>query len=325
MIKRLFPWHEAIVRDLNSARAAGRFAHGILIEGPPGLGKLDLAFLVAADSLGAAPVLEDGRVQPPAHPDFRWITLEPDDKGRLRKQITVNQVRDVCADLALTSFSGGAKVAVIAPADRMNRNAANSLLKTLEEPSPGTLLILVRARTATLPATVASRCQRLRIAAPDPDSAARWLRERGGEANWERLLCLAGGSPLAAESLAAAGHGDLDERFSRQITELLAGRVDPVEVAAEWSGEDLGACLEWLSVWTDQLARRRLTGSWAVQPPVQTPESVIDAIPAEWIYWYRDDLHEAMRRTDGALNVELTLENLLVPWAEGLEPQEARG
>jgi DNA polymerase-3 subunit delta' len=325
LIKSVFPWHDLIVRDLNTARAAGRFAHGILIEGPSGLGKLDLAFLIAADTLGAAPVLDGGRVQPPVHPDFRWVTLETDDKGRLRKQITVGQVREVCGDLALTSYAGGAKVAIIAPAERMNRNAANSLLKTLEEPSPGTLLILVRARTATLPVTVASRCQRVRVAAPDPASAVRWLRERGGDGNWERLLCLGGGSPLAAESLAAAGHGDLDTRFSRQLAELLERRADPVEVAAEWAGEDLETCLTWLSVWTDELARRRLTGSWTVPPVVPVPESVIDAIPAEWIYWYRDDLHGAMRRTDGALNVELTLENLLVPWAGGLEPQEARG
>ena len=160
--------------------------------------------------------------------------------------------------------------------------------------------------------------------APDPDAAARWLRDRAGAANWDRMLCLAGGSPLAAESLAASAHDRLDARFSQQISDLLSGRADPVEVAADWSGEELETCLGWLSVWTDQVARRRLTGSWNVPPPVETPESVIDAIPAEWIYWYRDELHGAMRRTDG-VNVELTLENLLVPWAAGLEPQEARG
>ncbi len=325
MIESLFPWQDGIVRDLNTARSAGRFAHGILIEGPSGLGKLDLAFLIAADALNAPAVVADGRVQPPAHPDFRWVTLEPDDKGRMRKQITVNQVRGVCADLDLTSYSGGAKVAVIAPAERMNRNAANSLLKTLEEPTPGSLLILVRARTATLPATVASRCQRVRVAAPDPDAAVRWLRERAGEANWPRLLCLAGGSPLGAEVLAASGNDGLDARFARQISDLLMERADPVEVAADWAGEELETCLAWLSVWTDQLAKRRLTGAWAVPPPCDAPESVIDAIPAEWIYWYRDDLHGAMRRTEGALNLELTLENLLVPWARRLEPQEARG
>ena len=324
MIKSIFPWQDAIVRDLNTARSAGRFAPGILIEGPSGLGKLDLAFLIAGDALGAPPVLEEGRVQPPVHPDFRWVTLEPDDKGRLRKQVTVDQIRAVCGDLSLTSHSGGAKVAVIAPAERMNRNAANSLLKTLEEPTPGTLLILVRARTGTLPATIASRCQRVRVVAPDPDAAGRWLRDRAGDADWGRMLCLAGGSPLAAESLAASGHDRLDARFSKQIIELLSGRADPVEVAADWSGEELETCLAWLSVWTDQVARRRLTGSWSVPPPVETPESVIDAIPTEWIYWYRDELHGAMRRTDG-VNVELTLENLLVPWSAGLEPQEARG
>ena len=118
---------------------------------------------------------------------------------------------------------------------------------------------------------------------------------------------------------------ELDARFSRQLAELLERRADPVEIAADWSGEDLETCLTWLSVWTDELARRRLTGAWSVPPPVSVPESVIEAIPAEWIYWYRDELHGAMRRMDGALNVELTLENLLVPWAGGLEPQEARG
>ncbi len=327
MIENRFPWHKSLVSDLNTAIDGDRLGHGLLIEGPHGLGKLDLAFLVAGAVLDKTPVVEDGRVQPPSHPDFRWVTLETDDKGRLRKQVTVDQVREACRALSLTSYAGGAKVTVVAPAERMNRNAANSLLKTLEEPNPDTLLILVRARTDTLPATIASRCQRLRVPIPETGDAELWLRERHGDADWPRLLHLAGGAPLTAADYATAGYEAVDGRFSEHMAGLLCGRMDPIEVAAEWASADQGleGCLRWLSAWTDHVAWRRQTGSWRVQPPVETPETVIDAIPAAWIYWYRDEVHRAMRRMDGALNVELTLENLLVPWAQGLEPQEGHG
>jgi DNA polymerase-3 subunit delta' len=311
--------------DLEKARSSGRLAHALLIEGPEGLGKLDLAFLLAARVLEVAPVTEGDRMLPPVHPDFHWVTLEEDEKGKTRRQITVDQIREACAELAMTSYGGGNKVTVIAPADRMNRNASNSLLKTLEEPTPGTLLILVRMRLDTLPATIASRCQRVRLTAPGTAVAERWLSDRASEPReWTRLLHFAGGAPLRAERLAAEGFLDTDTRFSGHLAGLLAGRLDPVDVAAEWAGEELPLCLAWLQHWTTRVARRLSLGNWEIPPAVDMPESVIEAIPPTRVYWYLDAVNTAMRRTDGSLNVELTLENLLVPWAHGLEPSETR-
>ncbi len=92
------------------------------------------------------------------------------------RQIRIEQVRELADELALTSHQGGYKVGILTPADALNRFAANALLKTLEEPPARTLLILVATQPSRLPATILSRCQRLRVRAPEPRAGARLAR-----------------------------------------------------------------------------------------------------------------------------------------------------
>src|SRR5581483_3689892 len=98
------------------------------------------------------------RTERDLHPD--WIQVQPVDDSR---QIRIEQVRDLAQELSLTSHQGGYKVGVLSPADVLNRFAANALLKTLEEPPPRTVLILVATQPSRLPATILSRCQRIRV------------------------------------------------------------------------------------------------------------------------------------------------------------------
>ncbi len=115
------------------------------------------------------------RVLARAHPDLSFLGLEEDSK-----QIRIEQVRELSAELALTSHGGGYKVAIVTPADALNRFAANALLKTLEEPPARTLLILVVTQPSRLPATVLSRCQRLRVRAPQRAQSLAWLEAARG-------------------------------------------------------------------------------------------------------------------------------------------------
>lgn len=320
MNKLEFPWHKTAWQEFEAALAAGRLSHAFLIEGPQGLGKLHLAFRMAARVLEVPWPLADPPI-PLQHPDLMWVTLETDDEGKQRKQIGIQQIRDTCANLAMTSYSGGWKVAVVWPAEQLNPHSANALLKTLEEPAPRTLLLLVRSRLDTLPATVASRCQRVRIGPPSTDEAVTWLEARAGEGDWRRLLALAGDAPLLALLLAEEGFRELDEEFAADLLGVVDNRREPLEVAAQWARRPLPMTLRWLDVWTAELVRIKATGSSrslsaARQKALQT---ALEGIPLQRLFRYKDEVRAAMTRNDGVFNTQMVLESLLVPWADKLE------
>lgn len=285
--------------------------HALLLEGPAGLGKRQFAWRIAglALDIGSDPTVDEYNV--PQHADLHFLTLEDD-----KKQIGVDAVRNLCRALEMTSHSGGYKVAVIDPADAMTRQAANSLLKTLEEPTPDTLLVLVRARLDTLPVTIASRCQRIRFPIPDADIAQKWLGDRIPDVNPARLLALAGGSPMRAIKLHGRGMDDLDRRFHRDILEIASGAADPVSVAEQWAKQDLADCLDWLNVFVCRVIARKTAGGVAGAADLQ---NLIDTLGLERLYWYLDDLQAARRRSRFALGSQSVLEGLLIPWTGKLE------
>ncbi len=315
-----FPWHAAAWREFEAALAADRLGHAYLIEGPQGLGKLHLAFRMAARVLGTPWPAADPPV-PLQHPDLNWITLETDDEGKQKKQIGIHQIREVCANLAMTSYSGGWKVAVVWPAEQLNPHSANALLKTLEEPAPRTLLLLVRSRLDTLPATIASRCQRVRIAPPSPAEAIPWLEARAGAGDWRRLLALAGDAPLMALLLAEEGFGELDKKFAADLLGILGRRREALEVAAEWARQPLPMTLRWLDVWTSELVRWKAAADSGLDTaPQRALQTALEGIPLQRLFRYRDEVRSAMTRNDGVFNTQMVLEGLLVPWADRLEP-----
>jgi len=179
---RLLPWHATAVEQARTAWSADRFPHAILLQGAEGLGKRELA-----SWLGAAVLCEasaTGSLQfcghcascqliaAGSHPDRYWVNPEED-----KQQISVDQIREISARLTQTSFRHGYKVAVVEPAHQMTISASNSLLKTLEEPTPRSVLILVTSRPSGLPATVRSRCQKMAVHGPSAKEAIDWLRQ----------------------------------------------------------------------------------------------------------------------------------------------------
>ena len=319
MEKFNFPWHEVAWREFETALASDRLSHAYLVEGPQGLGKLHLAFRMAARLLGAEWPAEDPPI-PLLHPDLLWVTLEEDEDGKQRKQIGIQQIRDTCAELAMTSHGGGWKVAVVWPAEQLNPHSANALLKTLEEPPPQTLLLLVRSRLDTLPATIASRCQRIRIAPPPAPEAVHWLEERGGKADWGRLLSLAGGAPLMALLLHEEGALELDAECRGDLLGILGGGKEPVEVAAGWARRPLSVNLRWLDIWTTELVRFKAAGETPPMPAAacRALQTALERIPLHRLFRYRDEIRSATVRIDGAFNPQLVMESLLLPWADNL-------
>mgnify|MGYP000439164282 CR=1 FL=1 len=140
---------ERAFERLRDARKSGRLAHACLLSGPPGSGKKWLAEEMAALVLGT------NAKEVATHPDFQQIA--PESKSR---RILIAQMRDLERSLHMKPLLGAHKIAVIQDADRLQPEAANAFLKTLEEPPSGVHLLLLTSRPGQLLATVRSRCQR---------------------------------------------------------------------------------------------------------------------------------------------------------------------
>lgn len=259
------PWTHGARTSLRAAFAGPRAPHALLIEEAPGAGGEWLAAwvaqLVLCRSPSAAPCGSCAgcrRVLSHQHPDLNWVT--PEEGSR---QIKIEQVRELSAELALTSHAGGYKVGVVSPADGLNRFAANALLKTLEEPPPRTLLVLVATQPSRLPPTVLSRCQRVRLRAPSRAQAVQWLTEARGPHPWEAALDTLGEAPLIAvqadpEEVAAVGS---DAR--RTLDALVARGADPVATAERWARSELPLRLHCFENWlTERIRQAERSGAF---------------------------------------------------------------
>src|SRR6185312_7049808 len=247
---RELPWLIAPFARAREALARGRLGHAVLIHAAAGLGGEVLAqrltMLVLCDAKADRPCGQCASCQLFAahtHPDFHWIEI---DRAEKATQIKVEQIRALANTLSLKSYRGGYKVAVIAEADALNVNAANALLKTLEEPAPATLLILCASRPSRLPPTIVSRCHKLSVGVPSRTVALAWLGARKPLSAWPKLLELAGGAPLRALELEASGVLELDGEMAAALERLAAGKLDLLGTAERWAKEDLELRLAWL-------------------------------------------------------------------------------
>lgn len=209
--------HEQEERALSDALRSGRMHHAWLLAGAKGLGKATLAYRFARAALGAErigprPLDVDPqdtvarRVGALSHPDLFVLRRGLNERGKPRREITVDDARELGHFFSLAPSEGGMRVAIIDAVDDLNRNAANAILKTLEEPPARSVLLLVcHAPGAILP-TIRSRCRRLALR-PQPDAIVRAALGGGDDA----LVALAKGRPGRAIAYAAQG---VDARFA---------------------------------------------------------------------------------------------------------------
>jgi DNA polymerase III subunit delta' len=220
-----------------------RVSHALLIQDAPGAGGTQLAVWLAQQLLGVTEV--------DRHPDCTRIGLLEESK-----QIRVEQVRELAAHLAFASHQGGFKVALIDPADALNWNAANALLKTLEEPPARTVLILVAQQPSRLPATLLSRCQRIRIRAPERGAALEWLRSSIGEGPWDAVLDVIGNAPLLAAQLDPRAVLQIRDETLGALADLAARRADAAQLAEGWGRSELALRLACFETWLTERIRR---------------------------------------------------------------------
>ncbi len=292
---RLFG-HEAAQADFLAAFNSGRMHHGWLITGPRGLGKATLAWKIARFLL-ATPEDEDGLFAPPppttldipddhptahrlralADPNFRLVRRSSNDKGdRLRAVIGVEDIRLLKERLALSSADGRRRAVIVDAADEMNPQAANALLKLLEEPPAKVTLLLIAHQPAKLLPTIRSRCRMLRLRPLNPQDLADALTAAGAEiAPDDRLALaeLAGGSVGEAFRLCAqdglakyraliallSGHPRMDRARMIAFAETASTRAGPEAFETAATLIDL------------VLSRLALTGTRQAAPPQAAP------------------------------------------------------
>ena len=255
------PWLDAPFAAVRASAAAGRLPQGLLVQDSPGAGGLRLvkriAQLVLCSAGEAAPCgicSSCRRVDSGEHPDLLRIAPKEDSK---LQQITVDDIREACEQMVMTSYEGRGSVAVIHPADAMNQNAANSLLKTLEEPRPNLHIVLVTSRPSALPATVLSRCLRLKIPPPDRAASLAWLKTQRASPDWPAALDAVGGAPLEAFDADPALLRQLRDESWQALREAIQGSLDVIRTADAWAKGDLALRLNCIESY---LTRRVLEG-----------------------------------------------------------------
>lgn len=334
MNSNLHPWLSPALGSLLALHRSQRLPHALLIESAEGLAEADLAqalakALVCERSLqadqSASHLLVDGAcgsckqcllVQAGSHTDIK--SLEPEEKG---KAIKVDAIRALVDFLQQSSFQGGYKVALISPAEAMNVNAANALLKTLEEPTPNTLIVLMAHEAGRLLPTIRSRCQVVSLHKPSIEQGLAWLMRDAAheQASCERMLAMAHGSPLLAQSYL---EDDALARFDAMLVDLAAvlKRQQSIsEVAERWAADEALLRVTWLSIWAQALVKQAMLGARYLRLGEQA-DKMFDYLvsknnPTQLLALEQDILAQrALLQGPSNPNKALLFESLLAKW-----------
>lgn len=322
------PWHQEQWSRITRARESGRLPHALLLAGAPGLGKADFARRLSdslvcpqagegGDACGRCPSC--GSAQAGTHPDQRFVA--PEEPGR---PIKIDAIRQLTANSVLSANEGGFRVFVIEPADTMNHAASNALLKTLEEPRPRTLLILVSSRPDRLAATIRSRCQLLKFAIPGAELTRTWLRERGIDDNVDELLAVSGGAPLRA--LQAREHGWLEEsrRLSEELLTLKHRKTNPLTIVEEWEKRPLHLLSDSLKRCLSDLVKlvSGLHDAVIYHPGMRADLQCLgEGIDLRKLYGFNDEVLRLDREASNNLNVQMQLEHIVNRWLQITRPE----
>ncbi len=322
----LYPWFQTNWQALIGRHADGNLPHALLITGKAGLGKRELALHFAQSLLCRNPMGDAWQscghchscqlFAADNHPDF--LALEPVEEG---KTIPIDTVRQAAAFLGLTSQYGGHQILLVNPAEALNRNSANSLLKTLEEPTRDSVILLLSSQPSRLLPTIRSRCQKILLTEPSTLQASDWLAQalldRGIEINLatqQQLLVMADNAPLRALDYAVQGMHLQFAEVLQDFTELAGAHANPIEVAERWSSlNPLQVCL-WLTTWVSGAIRLKSAAPTADNPQQGVLRDLSARTDIKGLFMMLDRLKEALRALEGQANKQLVVEDLLAVW-----------
>jgi len=325
----IYSWQKTQWQQIRQLLAAERLPHALLLHGNQGLGKADFAKALAYSVLCDEPTDDHqacGRcnachlMAAGTHPDMHY--LEPTAATGSKSKnpvlnIRIDVIRSLCEKLNQTSQFSGYRVAILDQADKLTTSAANSLLKTLEEPGQKVLLILVTARTYRLPITIRSRCQSIRFNMPDEQTALQWLRQNiastedaitYSEQQLQQALKLAFGSPLT--SLNHLQDMEYQQILSEALTANISGK-NSLEYAAKLAKYSKVKTLEGLLSWTSDLTKLTACGSECqiINEQHRRPlQQLSEKADQQRLYRFQDQLNFNILHSSIAVNEQLLWE-----------------
>ena len=314
MFEPLPPWLQTQWAALDKRRQDGNLPHALLIEGPAGIGKYLFARF-AAHALLCTEASEQGAcgqcsscvlLRSQSHPDINEISPAQDSAV-----IKIDQIRDMVAWLQLTRQYHSYKIAIVSPADAMNRNAANSLLKTLEEPAANSVILLLAEQRGVLPPTVVSRCQRVTLGLTDRPSALTWLASQGVE-NPSAALSLAADGPLLATADNQAELADTRQRLFSAWQNILLGKASVAKSVESIEDIPTRSCLTLMSSWVADITRLQVDqNAYIRHSDLRCELSALSYTLAteQWFTLY-DQLLQLFRSDSASIKTQAVLEGI---------------
>ena len=316
-----FPWQITNWQRLLSAQQQDRLPHALLLCGKNGMGLEQFSYAFAARLLCTDTDSSEQAcgqckscllLQAGNHPDL--LSINPEAPG---KQIKVEPVRELVSFIQTTSQYGKHKIVILNPAEAMNRSAANGLLKTLEEPPAGSLLILLSEKTAFLPITIRSRCQRIEFQPSRSQESLDWLQSKlGDEVDADEILSLAQGAPLKAVEIYQSDEQQAQLELLEDLQKLKQQPCDPIKLAEKWLAWDASRVFRHLIDFFAMMSRMKL-GSEANNSPVHKHlQGIIKGLDLEQLIRCYDVLLKHYNAASGpiSLNKQGLLEDFIIHW-----------
>jgi DNA polymerase-3 subunit delta' len=337
----ILPWQTSDWNRLTSN--TDRLHHGILIHARSGTGMREFVFALAQfficenqdqTTRSACQVCQNCRLfLAGSHPDFHAVTSEfetvtgrisllsaysnryQDAKEREKKSkpsrvISVEQVRKLISRFSTHTHIASTRVALIMPADRLNINAANALLKLLEEPPDQSILILATSQTARLPKTILSRCVLFPLAAPNREQSLHWLEEYIPEELRIPALDLSNNEPLNARVMVEAKQLEDRQNYLEGLISTLENRIYPLDLAAKVAKMEFDNVLLWFAQFVRELVVWKAVGQkplWGDTGPVDPARISLDRL-----YALYDRINHYRKISRGSVNEQLAMEDLLI-------------
>jgi len=315
-----YPWHQSSWNKIANALSENHLPHALLITGNEGTGKKDFSEQLAQLLLCTSVIKNKACGDCPscktylsnANPDFLRIGLLED-----KQQISVDQIRQLSKFISYTRSYAAYRVILLNPTERMNKNAANSLLKSLEEPASNTIIILVATSLSDVIPTIKSRCQLLSLPTPNNNEAISWLKSRS-IINPEELLEIAQGQPLTALNVSDDTIKSRLE-FAKDISDVCTNKKSLTEIAKKWEKYEKYTILNWQISWVENHVRHI---SLSNPSPIKNENSsnifnMLESKIKPIKIW---DLHQKLihqkQYAHTSVNPLLFIENMLLLWLQ---------